>query len=190
MKSTTPFIVTAMLSLIITSAGCETGGQTGALGGAAIGALAGQAIGGNTAGTLIGAAVGSGIGYMIGNEEDKKHAREMNQRQAPRTTTYSPPSHTEVGRLGGTRWNLVSLVPKSVTKPYTSKIIEFRPNGRVVTTTTRPDGSVEVADESYRVVGDTLIVNKPGYLINARFSQTADQLVISAEDFRAVLQRL
>ena len=185
MNSTTPFIVTAMLSLIITSTGCETGGQTGALAGAGIGALAGQAIGGNTAGTLIGAAVGSGIGYMIGNEKDKEHAREMSQSQ-PR----SAPTNSEVGTLGGTRWKLVSLAPQSVTKPYTSKIVEFRPNGRVVTTTTRSDGSVDVFDESYRVVGDTLIVNKPGYLINARFSQSAGQLVISAEDFRAVLNRL
>ena len=168
MKSITPFIVTAMLSLIITSVGCETGGQTGALAGAGIGALAGQAIGGSTTGTLIGAAVGTGIGYMIGNEKDKKHAREMSQSQ-PR----SAPTNSEVGTLGGTRWKLVSLVPQSAARPYTSKIIEFRPNGRVVTTTTRQDGSVDVYDESYRVVGDTLIVNKPGYLINARINQSA-----------------
>ena len=34
-----------------------------------------------------------------------------------------------------------------------------------------------------------LIINKPGYLVNAQFSQTSRQLIISAEDFRAVLNR-
>jgi hypothetical protein len=49
---------------------------------------------------------------------------------------------------------------------------------------------VEVANETYRIVGDTLIVNKPGYLINARFGRSAGQLIINAEDFRAVLKQL
>lgn len=175
----------ALLTFILISTGCETGGKTGALAGAGIGALAGQAIGGNTAGTLIGAAVGTGIGYMIGNEQDKKHAREMSQNQPP-----NAPTNSEVGTLGGTRWKLVSLSPQSITTPYTSKIVEFRPNGRVITTTTRSNGTVAVYDESYRVLGDTLIINKPGYLINARFSQSAGQLIITTEEFRAVLQRL
>ncbi len=175
----------AALIALVSMSGCDSSAKTGALGGAGIGALAGQAIGGNTQATLIGAAVGSGIGYVIGNEKDKKHAKEINQAKAS-----SYPTHQEVGQLGGTRWALVSLAPPNVTEPYVSKIIEFRPNGRVITTTTRSNGQVEVADENYRVVGDTLIVNRPGFLINARFSQSAGQLIVSAEEFRAVLQSL
>jgi hypothetical protein len=163
--------------------GCQTDRQTGALAGAGIGALAGQAIGGSTKGTLIGAAVGTGVGYVVGNERDKKKAREMSQANARA-------DHTEVGPLGGTRWRLVSLVPRDTVEQYTSKIVEFRPNGHVVTTTTQPDGTVIVSEENYRVVGTTLIVNKPGYLVNARFGIDGDQLVVDAEDFRAVLQRL
>jgi hypothetical protein len=174
-----------LLVTLIAAAGCQTGGQTGALGGAGIGALAGQAIGGDTGATLIGAAVGTGIGYIIGNEADKKHAREMSRAQP------SPaPTHSEVGPLGGTRWSLISLVPKSVVSDYASKVVEFKPNGRVITTTTKPDGSVEVYDEAYRVVGDTLIINKPGYLVNARFAISGNQLTVSAEEFSAVLTRL
>jgi hypothetical protein len=165
--------------------GCQTGGQTGALAGGGIGALAGQAIGGDTTSTLVGAAVGTGIGYIIGNESDKKHAREMNQAQQT-----SAPTHSEVGPLGGTRWRVTSLRPKDVVSEYTSKIVEFKPNGRVITTTTKPDGSVEVFDETYRVVGDTLIINKPGYLVNARFGMSGDQLTVSAEEFSAVLTQL
>ena len=172
-----------LMAVMLALAACQTGGQTGALAGAGIGALAGQAIGGDTGATLIGAAVGSGIGYMIGNEQDKKHAREMSQAQRN-------PTHTEVGLLGGTRWTVVSLTPRDVADEYVSRVIEFRSNGRVITTTTNPDGSVEVRDETYRVVGDTLIINKPGYLVNARFNLSGDQLIVSAEDFSAVLRRV
>jgi hypothetical protein len=40
--------------------------------------------------------------------------------------------------------------------------------GRVITTTTSRDGIVLTADERYRMVDDTLIVSKPGYVIKAR----------------------
>ncbi|MEM7227561.1 MAG: glycine zipper domain-containing protein [Planctomycetota bacterium] len=179
----------AMASVIVAvsvwTAGCETGGQTGALAGGGIGALVGQAAGGDTEATLIGAGIGAGIGYLIGNEEDKKQAREMSARSAP--PTYA---HSDTGSLGGTSWKLVSLVPRDVVPEFVSKTVEFRVDGRALTTTTKPDGDVEVYDESYRVVNDTLIVNKPGYIINARYQVSGNQLVVNAEDFSAVLERL
>jgi len=171
--------------LPLSIAGCATKGKSGALIGGGIGALAGQAFGGNTEATLIGAAVGSGIGYIIGNEKGKEHAAEL-----ARQNKAQDYAHSEVGQLAQSRWSLISLVPKDRAKPYVSKIVEFRPNARVVTTTTMADGSVEVVNERYRVVGSTLIVNKPGYLINARFGIEGDQLIIDAEEFRAVLQRI
>jgi hypothetical protein len=173
-----------MCTLAVTM-GCQTGGQTGALAGGGIGALAGQAIGGNTGATLVGAAVGTGVGYMIGNEADKKKARTMSD-----GTPVPNHQHDEVGELGGTRWKVVSLAPRDFAPPFTSKIIDFQPNGRVITTTTNPDGTVDTFNEHYRVVGSTLIVNRPGYLINARFSVSGKELIVDADDFRAVLERL
>jgi hypothetical protein len=168
---------------LLTSTGCKSQGQTGALIGTGIGALAGQAIGGDTGATLVGAAVGGGIGYIIGNEKDKEHAKKMSQAQ-------QTPFHNEVGTLGGTRWIVVSLYPKDAVPAYISKIVEFKPNGRVITSTTKSDGHVEVFDETYRVVDSTLIINKPGYLVNARFGVSGNQLTVSAKDFSAVLRRL
>jgi hypothetical protein len=173
-----------MCLLLVSLGGCETGGKTGALAGGGIGALTGQAIGGNTKSTLIGAGVGTGIGYMIGNEKDKAHAKEMNE--ASQEHNYT---HTEVGPLGGTRWIVMSVAPKDHVPPYASKVVEFRPYGRVITTTTNPDGSVDVTDERYRVVGNTLVINKPNLLINATYGISGDELIVSAEDFRAVLKR-
>ncbi len=179
-----PLTITAV-GFAAVGTGCATSGRSGALIGAGIGALAGQAIGQDTEGTLIGAAVGTGIGYIIGNEKDKKHAAELSEQA--RSHQYT---HTEVGPLGGTRWQLVSLAPRDQVPPYASKIVEFRPYGRVITTTTYPDGSVGVADERYRVVGKALIVNKAGYIINATFGISRNELTISADDFRAVLRSL
>lgn len=171
-------------ALVGTIAGCQTGGQTGALAGGGIGALAGQLIGGNTKGTLIGAAIGTGVGYMIGNEKDKAHAREMSR--SSRSRNYA---HHEVGNLGGTRWFVISLKPSDVVEPWSSKVVEFQRDGHVRTTTTKPDGTVESRIERYRVVGDTLILNNDGYVINSRYSISGNELIISAEEFSAVLLR-
>ena len=177
----------AVVSLVGMS-GCETGGQTGAVAGAGVGALIGQAAGGDTEATLIGAAIGTGVGYLIGNEVDKSKAKEM----SASSVQASRPAyeHTETTPLAGTRWNLVNLSPADAVEPYTSKIVEFRNNGRIVTTTTHADGTVSEENESYRVVADTLIINHDDYIINARFNVAGDELVISAEEFSAVLRQL
>ncbi|MEO1008063.1 MAG: YMGG-like glycine zipper-containing protein [Planctomycetota bacterium] len=174
------------VAALAAASGCQSDAQTGALVGAGIGALAGQAIGGDTESTLIGTAVGSGVGYVIGNERDKARARSLSDAQP----AAAAPTHSDVGPLAGTRWELVSLNPSDIAGEFTSKIVEFRGTGRVITTTTWPDGRVEVADETYRVVGDTLIVNQPGYIINARYDVSGSDLTISAQEFSAVLRRL
>lgn len=183
--------------LLFAPGGCETSGRTGMLAGAGMGALMGQAIGGNTTATLIGAGVGTGIGYIIGNEMDKSRAAAMTEAQAAQNAQGGAGggapvlfTNTEVGPLGGTRWLLVSVNPRDAAPPHASMLVEFRPNGRVLTTTTTADGQVLSADECYRVVGDTLIINRPGYLINARFQIANDQLILSADRFSAVLRRL
>ncbi len=178
-------ILATCLALVIVVGGCATKAGTGALAGGGIGALAGQAIGHSTGATLIGAAVGTGVGYIVGNEMDKKKAQEMSQ-----TSKANDYDHNEVGLLGGTRWQVVSISPKNRVPAFTSKIVEFSPKGHVTTTTTLPDGKVEVKAESYRVVGDTLIINKPGYLINAKYGISGNELIVDADEFRAVLKRI
>jgi len=181
-RQTTALVLFGLCALLILAGGCATKGQTGALAGSGIGALAGQAIGGNTTATLIGAGVGAGVGYLVGNEKDKKEATKMKSAKGGEREDTKP--------LGGTKWKLASLNPRDITREYTSKLIEFGRGGYVVTTTTRPDGKVDIAEETYRVVGDTLIVNKPGYLINAKYRITGDEMIVSAQDFSAVLKKL
>ena len=155
--------------------GCNSSAKTDALIGTGVGALIGQAVGGDTGATLIGAGVGAGVGYLIGNNQDKKAAK---------THDVSEPTP-----LTGTRWKVVSLVKKD-TPEYTAIFVEFTPDGKVVTTRHEPGGTMTVTEERYRIVGDTLIVNKPGYLINAKYQVQGNQMIIDCEQFRAVLEKV
>ena len=161
--------------LLIISSGCESSAQTGAVLGAGIGALAGQAIGGDTGATLIGAAVGAGAGYIIGNEKDKKAAQSHN--------------YNATTPLTGTKWKIISLAMQD--KPeYEWVTVEFRPDGKIVTTRYEPGGTKTITEERYRVVGKTLVIHKTDYIINAEFQTYGNELVITCERFRAVLQRI
>jgi hypothetical protein len=157
--------------------GCATQGGSGAAIGTGIGALAGNLIGGDTEATLIGAAVGAGVGYLIGNERDKETAARMRAEEA-------------TAPLGGTRWEVVDWSPRESRVQFASKIVEFRPDGRVVTTTTYRDGASTVDSETYRIAGDTLIVNKPGYIVNYRYAFDGGRMTLQAERMRATLRRI
>jgi len=161
--------------------GCATKGQTGALAGAGTGALIGGLAnmhGSWGATALIGAGVGAGLGYIIGNEEDKKDAE---RRQAI--------TEAETRPLAGTTWQTISIVPKPE-KEYKSIVASFRSDGIVVTTKTNMDGMVETTSEQYRILGSTLIVNKPGYVVNIRFRIEGDKMIIDYGNGSAVLQRV
>lgn len=190
--------------------------KKGAAIGAGLGALLGQGIGKDTESTLIGAGVGAGVGYIIGNERDKKKAESIAQPQAqpePAAEPAAPADETttvaaepaaqpdvftddliavreDVGALAGTIWKLTSMNPAPEPGSYLAKVVEFRPNGSLWTITTMSDGDVMVTEETYRVVDDVLIINKPGYLINARFLMEDEQLIMNAQDFSAVFARL
>jgi uncharacterized protein YcfJ len=185
-------IIIAFMTATVMLAGCQgenvgttakehTGGIVGGVAGAGLGGIVGHAIGHNTTGTLIGAGVGAGLGYILGNEFDKKKARE-----------HDPAVATE---LTGTNWHVDQLnVPNA--PPYKDMYLSFEPNSQLVTTTVTPDGQVVRATETYRIAGDTLIINKPaagsqqGYIVNAKYSKAGDTMNIDSPDFTAKLQRV
>ena len=175
----TPMRLAAALAAasVFLVSGCATQGGTGATVGTGIGALAGNLIGGDTEATLIGAAVGAGVGYLIGNERDKDAAAKMRAEQA-------------TAPLGGTRWEVVDWSPRDNRGDHPRKTVEFRPDGRVITTTVYRDGTSHTDNESYRIAGDTLIVNKPGYIVNYRYTMDAGGMQLRAERMRATLRRL
>lgn len=173
----------AVCVLACLAAGCQTRGQTGALAGAGLGAVIGQAAGGSTEATLIGAAVGTGVGYIIANEMDKKAAKEEAENR--QYAHYTPPPTP----LTGTHWQVISVNPKP-DPPFRTLVVQFQANGQVVVHKTLENGVVLVETETYRVVGNTLIINKPGYVINARYRIDGTQLILDTDRFSGVLQRV
>jgi Glycine zipper len=166
--------------LVCVFTGCETDGQSGALMGAGVGALIGQAAGGSTEATLIGAAVGSGVGYVIGNEKDKKQAQQQ---------TVSQEYSSADSPLAGTSWQVISVVPEP-DPPFKSMTVHFGADGYVATNKILEDGKLVKASEHFRTVGKTLIVNKPGYIINATYVVDGDQMIVDSDKFRGVLTRV
>ena len=185
-------VVTFVAAAVLMMSGCQgesageftrehAGGLIGGAAGAGLGGVVGHAVGHNTTGTLIGAGVGAGLGYILGNELDERKARD-----------YNPAERTE---LTGTNWHVQQLnVPNA--PPYKDMYLSFEPNSQLVTTTVMPDGRVVRATETYRVAGDTLIINKPGqgnqpgYIINANYSKAGDTMNINSPDFTAQLQQV
>jgi hypothetical protein len=155
--------------------GCETRTQTGTLAGTGIGALIGQAVGGDTKATLIGAAIGAGAGHLIGNSQDKKAAKEYDMMQ-PTTLT-------------GTKWKIVNLLMQDKPK-FDSMTVDFRPDGKIVTTRYEPGGTMTFTEERYRIVGDTLIINKSDYIINANYRIEGNKMTVDCDQFRAILERV
>jgi len=156
----------------------ERGLIGGAVGGG-VGALAGRAIGRNTTSTLLGAGVGAGLGYLLGNELDKKKAREHNI--------------AEPTELTGTKWHVEQL---NMPNPpaYRDMYLSFEPNSTLVTTTVTPDGRVLRAVETYRIADHTLIINRgpagnqAGYIINADMVKSDTGMTISSPQFSATLR--
>lgn len=175
-------------ALLITAVACgaaaqeSSGKKKGMLWGAGLGAVAGGVIGGHGSDALIGAAVGTGIGYIVGNESDKKKAQEMSA-QSPKGT------HGETGPFAGTTWRLMDWSPKSGKEVFKSKTFSFGKDGWLTTSTTNKDGRKTTDREHYRVVDNTLIVNKGDYLLNFKFAVQGDQLTVDAEKLRAILKR-
>lgn len=177
------FVAAILIAAVAGSAAAQTSGtKRGMAWGAGLGAIAGGIIGGHGSDALIGAAVGTGIGYIVGNESDKKKAQEMSA-QSPKGT------HTETGPFGGTTWRLQDWSPKSGKEVFKSKTFAFGKDGWLTTHTTNKDGHKTSDRENYRVVGDTLIVNKGDYLLNFKFAIQGDQLTVDSEKVRAILKR-
>ena len=157
------------------ASGCESSAKTNALIGTGVGALIGQAAGGDTGATLVGAGVGAGVGYLIGNSQDKKAAEKYD---------YNAPTS-----LSGTQWMVSELTMED--KPqYQSITVQFTPDGKLITTRINPNGTRTIQEEKYRIVGQALIIHKSDYIINAEYALYGNEMVVTAEDFKAVLKKI
>ena len=184
MRTRLPLLL--ILALItITQTACSSGGRVGDDIG--IGAIASRGVGSTYARNNIrtGNNVGQGIGYLIADEQDQAHAAQLN-----RTTSSRNYAHNEVGPLTNTRWQVRTITPAKAANENLGMVVTFRPSGHVITRTILPDSTTSLVNERYRVVGDTLIINKDQYLINAQYRIRGEVLTIAAGEFVAVFDRI
>jgi len=178
-------LASLMLLMALPLTACSGSGRVGE--GVGIGAIAGRGVGPTHSRMVVRAGdnAGKGIGYLINDEQDQAHAAQLARR-----TTSNNFSHEEIGPLTNTRWQVRSIVPAKAAGANLGMVVTFRPSGHVITRTTLPDSTTSLVNERYRVVGDTLILNKDGYLINAQFRIRGEVLTIAAGEFVAVLDRI
>jgi hypothetical protein len=71
--------------------------------------------------------------------------------------------------LGGTRWYVVDVVDpdpsdRADLESIQTVLVEFHPSGKLVTTTFKTDGTVEVEDEeTYSIEEDVIEISHPDY---------------------------
>lgn len=165
--------------VILAASACSTGRGTGALAGGGVGGLLGGIFGG-WQGAAIGSAVGAGAGYIVGNEIDEKKARDMEKVPA-----------AELMPFMGTRWVLTELTSKEGMQ-FESVNAEFRNDGILEVKKVEKGGLTTITQERYRVVGGTLIVNKPGYVANVEYTLSGNTLYLhdKSTDRKATLTKV
>jgi len=174
-----------LLCVALSAIGCTRGVKVGDEIG--IGAIAGRGIGTTYARNAIttGVGIGKGIGFLIADEPDRAHARVLSTATAANNFT-----HNELGPLTNTRWRVRTITPPRAADANLGMIVTFRPSGHVVTRTTLPDSTTRLVTERYRVVGDTLIINRDDFVVNAQFRIRGESLTIGAGEFVGVFDRI
>jgi uncharacterized protein YcfJ len=189
--------VIAIIGLCLALSGCgSTSAQKGATGGAAGGALVGGLIGG-WRGAAVGTAVGAGTGYIVGNEQDKKMAKEEAEREraalakskisSDPNTAYRPANKNP---LVGSTWRVVSVVSKDPYPEYSSMVVTFQTNNKMTTLIAFKDGTTTSLVESYRVVDDVLVITGKDYVYNGKYSIQGKQMIFVAPEIRTVLEEI
>lgn len=199
--------------------GAQTGAVVGGGFGAVMGQSIGRNTTGTLIGAAVGTGAGYMIGNERDRQgareeqarrdrererRDREHAaaiRDIESRQAqleeqgatPTTGTFVPPawpgSTSEMQPFADTAWRVSSMSPPP-RRAFDSMTLHFQPNGHVITTTQLPGGSMRVDSETYRVVGNTLIINGSDYLTNSAWTLTGNTLTLVNQTFRTTLERV
>lgn len=93
------------------------------------------------------------------------------------------------GKLGGTQWSVIEIIePDESDRADIQKIdallVEFRPDGHVITTTLYNDGTARITkDERYKVNGDVIEFEGPDYELVAMYRMDGQNLRLHSEQF-------
>lgn len=97
------------------------------------------------------------------------------------------PAPEDTRPLGNTRWEVTSINPQPQ-KSYASMVLYFQLDGNLLETTKYPDGSVKNETSRYHIIGSTLLINKTGKDVNARYKKEGNSLIIDTNEYSMLLK--
>lgn len=106
----------------------------------------------------------------------------------------SKPAKTKssAGNLGpfpNTKWQVLSVVPKPNTQ-FTAMYLAFQPDGNLVITTESADGKINTTFQKYSVVGESMLLSKPGSTTNVRFRVDSGTMHVDTGRASIVLEKI
>jgi hypothetical protein len=99
------------------------------------------------------------------------------------------PQAAQLGTFPNTKWQILSVVPKPNT-PFKSVILTFQTDSTLVMTTESPDGKISTSFQRYSVVGDSMLLSKPGSTTNVKFRTDGNTMHVDTSKFSIVLERV
>jgi hypothetical protein len=92
--------------------------------------------------------------------------------------------------LGGTKWQVVEVIEPDpedraqIEANIKTMKLEFTKDGRIITTTTRPDGKTVIDDRGrYSVDGEVVTIDSPDFEMKAMYRFEGDQLRLHSKQF-------
>ena len=101
----------------------------------------------------------------------------------------SKSSKTNLGPFPNTKWQILSVIPKPNT-PFKAVYLTFQPDGTLAMTTESPDGKISTSIQKYSVVGDSMLLSKPGTTTNVKFRVDGSTMHVDTARFSIVLERV
>jgi hypothetical protein len=99
-----------------------------------------------------------------------------------------PPGST-LGPFPNTKWQILSVVPKPNT-PFTAMYLAFQPDGTLAITTESADGKTSTSFQKYNVVGESMLLTKPGSSTNVRFRVDGNTMHVDTGRASIVLEKI
>jgi hypothetical protein len=100
-----------------------------------------------------------------------------------------PPREGTLGPFPNTKWQILSVVPKPKT-PFNSMYLAFQPDGTLIMTTESPDGKISTSVHKYSVVGESMLLSKPGSSTNVRFRVDGNTMHVDTGRASIVLEKV
>lgn len=170
-----------LMVLAVVLSACATGGNRYSESDPSLAQLAREAQAGET-----GAGVGAGVPYILGNSVDQQRAMEL--LKASPSQNY--PTHSQTFPLGNTRWTVAEVEPAAWVAAYSNVAMEFKSNGRLITTATHMSGREVMVDECYRVIKDVLAISRRGYIANYEYTLDSNHLYIETGRIKVRMERV